>query len=59
MGIDICRAEFAFDNFLSVMDYFTRVINVFKQMNYSEFESEQFRKFNEELDELLRERIVK
>ena len=57
--IDICRAEFAFDNFLSVMDYFKRVINVFKQMNYSEFESEQFRKFNEELDELLRERIVK
>ena len=47
--IDICRAEFAFDNFLSVMDYFKRVINVFKQMNYSEFESEQFRKFNEEL----------
>ena len=57
--IDICWAEFAFDNFLSVMDYFKRVINVFKQMNYSEFESEQFRKFNEELDELLRERIVK
>ena len=57
--IDICRAEFAFDNFLSVIDYFKRVINVFKQMNYSEFESEQFRKFNEELDELLRERIVK
>lgn len=57
--IDICRAEFAFDNFLSVMDYFKRVINVFKQMNYSEFESEQFRKFNEELDELLKERIVK
>ena len=35
------------------------MINLFKQMNYSEFESDQFKKFNAELDELLNERIQK
>ena len=37
--------------------YFKKVINIFKQMNYSEYESEQFKKFNEELDALLKERM--
>ena len=55
--IAICRAEFQFETFLEVMDYFKKVINIFKQMNYSEYESEQFKKFNEELDALLKERM--
>jgi len=38
------------------MDYFKKLINVFKQMNYSEYKSEQFYKFNEQLDALLAER---
>ena len=42
---------------LEVMDYFKKMINIFKQMNYSEYESDQFKKFNTELDELLKERI--
>ena len=33
------------------------MINIFKQMNYSEYESDQSKKFNTELDELLKERI--
>ena len=55
--IAICRADFQFETFLEVMDYFKKVINIFKQMNYSEYESEQFKKFNEELDALLKERM--
>ena len=39
------------------MDYFKKMINIFKQMNYSEYESEQFKKFNQELDALLKERM--
>ncbi len=54
----ICRSEFRFDGFNEVMDYFKKLINVFKQMNYSEWESAEFKKFNEQLDEILAERIV-
>ena len=57
--IDICHSEFSFENFLEVTDYFRKLINVLKQMNYSEYESDKFNAFNVELDELLKERIVK
>ena len=38
------------------MEYFKKMINIFKQMNYSEYESEQFKKFNDQLDALIAER---
>jgi V/A-type H+-transporting ATPase subunit A len=52
----ICRAEFRFDTFTEVMDFFKNLINVFRQMNYSAYKSEQFHKFDEQLDTLLKER---
>ncbi len=55
--VDICRTEFEFNTFLEVMDYFKNMINIFKQMNYSEYESEQFKHFDAELDKLLAERV--
>ena len=51
--VKICHTEFKFDTFLEVMEYFKKMINIFKQMNYSEYESEQFKKFNEQLDALI------
>jgi V/A-type H+-transporting ATPase subunit A len=54
--VDVCRAEFKFDTFIEVMDFFKNLINVFKQMNYSAYKSEPFHKFNEQLDALLKER---
>ena len=57
--ISVCRSEFKFDTFVEVMDFFKNLINIFKQMNYSEFKSEQFDKFNEQLDNMLEERIEK
>jgi V/A-type H+-transporting ATPase subunit A len=36
--MDICNADFEFAGFVDVMDYFKRVINVLKQMNYSAFQ---------------------
>ncbi|MDR1644464.1 MAG: V-type ATP synthase subunit A [Tannerellaceae bacterium] len=57
--VDICRANFKFDTFIEVMDFFKNMINVFKQMNYAAYKSEQFYKFNEQLDNLLKERKEK
>lgn len=56
--VNICRSEFEFDGFLNVMEYFKQMINLFRQMNYSEYESEKFNEFNAKLDLLLKERQV-
>jgi V/A-type H+-transporting ATPase subunit A len=54
--MDICQSDFEFNGFMQVMDYFKRVINVCKQMNYSGFETEQFKNYELELKEILAER---
>ncbi len=54
--LDVCRSDFEFDTFEDVNPYFKKIINVFKQMNYSEFESESFKKYETELQEILMER---
>jgi V/A-type H+-transporting ATPase subunit A len=54
--VNLCRAEFRFEAFTDVADYFKNLINIFKQMNYSEYKSQQFDGFDRQLDELLNER---
>ncbi|MCK9300862.1 MAG: V-type ATP synthase subunit A, partial [Bacteroidales bacterium] len=54
----ITRMDFEFDNFNEIMDYFKKVINVLRQMNYSEFESDKFKEFEKQLEELLKERVT-
>ena len=56
MVIDICHTEFEFDNFNEVMDYFKKMINICKQMNYSKFKSEEYGNFYKQLQELIEER---
>ena len=59
MVIDICHTDFSFDNFVEVMDYFKKMINICKQMNYSQFRSSQYVEFRKQLQELVDERKVK
>ena len=51
--VEICSIDFKFDNFLDVVDYFKKMINVCKQMNYSEFKSEQYYDFKNQIQEML------
>ena len=53
---DICDKEFEFDNFNEVVDYFKKMINLCKQMNYSEFHSEQYEDFVRQIHEMLNEK---
>jgi len=46
----ICDREQGFDDFSEVSSFYKKLINLFKQMNYSDFKSEDFQKFNAELD---------
>lgn len=57
--MDICTANYSFAGFLEVMDYFKRVINVCKQMNYTVYQSEQFESRLTELHQVLDERKIK
>lgn len=54
--LDVMEMEFRFENFEAVGTYFKRIINLFKQMNYSEFGSGTFQKYESDLEELLKER---
>ena len=54
--IDICHTEFSFDTFTEVIDYFKKMINICKQMNYSEFRSERYQQYHSQLQELINER---
>ncbi len=54
--LGICGRHYQFDSFEEVNPYFKRIINQLKQMNYSAFESEQFRDFEAGLEEILAER---
>jgi V/A-type H+-transporting ATPase subunit A len=51
--LDICDAEFDFDTFEDCNIYYKEIINIMRQMNYSEFKSEQFNKYLEQLNKKL------
>ncbi len=49
---DICDMEFTFEHFIDVMNYFKKLINIGKQINYAEFQSDEFYALEEELRQL-------
>ncbi|MBN1988685.1 MAG: V-type ATP synthase subunit A [Bacteroidales bacterium] len=54
--LDICKMSFHFENFEECSTFYKRIINNLKQMNYSVFESDEFKKYNIELSSILNER---
>ena len=48
--MNISRLTFNFENFEHCTTYYKNIINTLKQMNYTEFESEQFIKYENELN---------
>lgn len=54
--IHLCRMEFKFANFTEVMDYFKKIINLMKQMNYAVFQSEEYHGYEKQLNMLVNER---
>jgi V/A-type H+-transporting ATPase subunit A len=53
MVTDICRSEFDFEDFEEVTDFFKKIINLCKQMNYSEFNSANYNNYLAQLQDLL------
>ncbi|MFP4418387.1 MAG: V-type ATP synthase subunit A [Chitinivibrionales bacterium] len=54
--LNICDTDFSFDSFENVGTYFKKMINVLKQMNYQEFQNDQFNNLENQLESLLAER---
>lgn len=53
MGVN--HAPLKFENFEDVQTKYKQIINLFKQMNYSEYQSSDFLKFEAQIDELVKE----
>ena len=53
--LDICGRQFEFENFEECRNFFKEIINDLRQMNYTEFHSEDFEKYNSQLSKLLEE----
>ncbi|MDH8702612.1 V/A-type H+-transporting ATPase subunit A [Dysgonomonadaceae bacterium PH5-43] len=48
--VALCRKKYEFNDFVEVMDYFKKLINILRQMNYSDFKSDSFNNYQQQID---------
>ncbi len=53
MVLDVCDKDFTFAGFEDCSQYFKGLINLFRQMNYSEWESEKFFDYKRQIEEYI------
>lgn len=51
--LEVCDVEHDFETFEECSAWYKEVINIFRQMNYSEFQSEDFNKYLEQINKLI------
>ena len=59
MVLDICRKSYNLADFEACQKFFKELIYLFRQMNYSEWQSEQFFSFQEKINGLVNEKLAK
>ena len=59
MVLDICRKDFAFADFEECSQFFKGLINLFRQMNYSEWKSEKFEDYRRQIEKTVSEKESK
>ncbi len=59
MVLDICRKQFDFADFEECSQYFKSLINLFRQMNYSEWKSEQFDDYRRQIEKFVNDKSAK
>lgn len=57
--IQLCIKDFEFKSFEEISFYFKEIISSYKTMNYSEFQSDTFKRANKELQQKIKEREKK
>ncbi len=46
----LCERHYKFEDFNDCVQFYKQLINLFKQMNYSQFQSEDFKRYEQEID---------
>ena len=59
MVLDICDREFGFTGFEECASFFKGLINLFRQMNYSEWKSEKFEDYRRQIEKTVSEKESK
>ncbi len=57
--LKVCRTDLTFEGYEELQPYYSRLINVFKQMNYQPFLNDTFKEYEAQLGAILEERRVK
>ncbi|MFI3316264.1 MAG: V-type ATP synthase subunit A [Rikenellaceae bacterium] len=57
--LDICHKEFEFAAFDECTQFFKGAISILRQMNYSKWKSEEFAKYNKQIEEFIGEKVSK
>ena len=56
MVLDICRKDFGFSDFEQCSQFFKGLINLFRQMNYSQWQSEKFNGYLKQIEQYVGEK---
>lgn len=56
MVLEICRRDFGFADFEACSQFFKGLINLFRQMNYSEWKSEKFENYRKQIEQYVSEK---
>ncbi|MCI1779840.1 MAG: V-type ATP synthase subunit A [Bacteroidales bacterium] len=51
--LEVCDIDFKFEKFDDCVTFFKKLINLFRQMNYSEFKSEEFNKYLDQINKMI------
>ncbi|MFI3280637.1 MAG: V-type ATP synthase subunit A [Rikenellaceae bacterium] len=55
--LDICHKEFTFTAFEECSQFFKSLISMLRQMNYTEWQSDEFKKYDKQIAEAVSERV--
>ena len=55
MVMNVNHTPMNFSNFEDVQTLYKKIINLFKQMNYTEYMSDKFKSFEKQIDELVKQ----
>ena len=57
--LNICEIDFEFENFQETGEFFKKIINLLRQMNFVELESQQFKEYEEKLQQMVEDHKTK
>ena len=59
MVLEVCRKSFDFDDFEACSRFFKGLINLFRQMNYAEWQSEKFNDYKNQIEQAVNNQLSK